>query len=179
MSTVNYKTINKKIIWSWCISRFILLIILGGILFGISITVKKNFSDFNWIINLILYSSLALLVLNVLLYPIIEFKQWRYNIAEDEIEIIHGIFTITTTLIPILRIQHVSIEQGPINKLFKLTSVMIFTAGGNHKIVGLTIDEANKIIEYLNKRIIKELKEECESLGDSNLEVKDGQVIEK
>ncbi|SHH66971.1 hypothetical protein SAMN02745196_00958 [Clostridium collagenovorans DSM 3089] len=155
---MNYKNLETSTRWSWFISRLILLLILGGILIGIKISLGKIIPDFNWLINLIVIVSLVLLSLNALIYPFFEYKQWKYMITEDKIEIVHGLFFVTTTIIPILRIQHVSISQGPINKLFNLNNITINTAGGAHNITGLTLEDANKISEYLNARIISKVK---------------------
>lgn len=155
---MDYKNLETSTRWSWFISRLILLLILGGILIGIKISLGKIIPDFNWLINLIVIASIVLLALNALIYPFFEYKQWKYLITEDKIEIVHGLFFVTTTIIPILRIQHVSISQGPINKLFNLNNITISTAGGAHNITGLTLEDANKISEYLNTRIISKVK---------------------
>lgn len=158
---MNYTKLNKRIIWSWFTSRLILLTVFTITLLGIKFKIKDLIGEHNWILNLIIIIILILLTLNAIIYPFLEFNQWKYCVTEDKIEIIHGLFFIKTTIIPIIKIQHVSINEGPINRLFKLTKVTINTAGGIHVIDGLTVQEAQDITDYLNSKVItKVLKKE-------------------
>ena len=120
-------------------------------------------SQLNWISNIILIILIVLLTLNAIVYPFFQFNQWKYCITEDKIEIVKGLFFTTTTIIPIIKIQHVAINQGPINKLFKLTKVNINTAGGIHEIAGLTINEAQHITDYLNSKVITKVNKKMET----------------
>lgn len=161
---MNYSKLNKNIIWSWFTSRLILLIIFSVTLLGIKFKIKDSILESNWLVNLIIIIIIILLTLNALIYPFLEFNQWKYCITEDKIEIVHGLFFIKTTIIPIIKIQHVSMNQGPINRLFKLTKVTINTAGGIHVIDGLTVQEAQNITDYLNSKVItKVIKKEKNS----------------
>ena len=95
-----------------------------------------------------------------LIYPEIEYRQWRYLITEDKVEIRHGIFFVETTIIPIVRIQHITISQGPIRRRFGLFGVKISLASGEHEIVGLTEEKAARVSDYLKTRLYVRLEEE-------------------
>lgn len=160
---MTYSKLNKKIIWSWIISRLILLIILTTALLGTKFMIVDSVTELNWLINLIVITLIVLLTLNAIAYPFFQFNRWKYCITEDKIEIVKGLFFTTTTIIPIIKIQHVSINQGPINKLFKLTKVTVNTAGGIHEIVGLTNSEAQDITDYLNSKVITKFRKKEEN----------------
>lgn len=92
-------------------------------------------------------------LLQIILYPIIEYAQWQYLIAPDRIEIKKGIFYRTHTVIPISRIQHVAVTQVVLQRPFGLATVQLHTAGDVMEIQELSIDMAEKICSYLQKRV--------------------------
>ncbi len=92
-------------------------------------------------------------LLQIILYPIIEYAQWQYLIAPDRIEIKKGIFYRTHTVIPISRIQHVAVTQGVLQRPFGLATVQLHTAGDVMEIQELRADMAEKICSYLQKRV--------------------------
>ncbi|MGG7162468.1 PH domain-containing protein [Clostridium ihumii] len=155
---MDYNKLNANSKKSWFIARLITTIIFSGVLIGGKWFLRDYF-DLGWItkysfvINLIIAIILGLLLLNTLLYPIIEYKQWKYAITDDKIDFSEGIFSIKRTVIPIIRVQHIKINQGPINRMFKLADVEIVTAGGSHRIPNIEIQKAEEICEYLKSKI--------------------------
>lgn len=65
----------------------------------------------------------------IALHPQLEYKQWSYKITDISVCYNHGIYTKHFTIIPISRIQHLEIKQGPVLKHFGLSNVEIYTAG--------------------------------------------------
>ena len=92
----------------------------------------------------------------VVVHPQLEYRQWSYQITDISICYNHGIYARRFTIIPISRIQHLEIRQGPVLKHFKLSNVEIYTAGQAHLIVALKTDEAEGIVESINQIIAKE-----------------------
>ncbi len=74
-----------------------------------------------------------------------------------EKDIIHrkGVLFKSTTTIPFNRVQHCEISQGPIQRMFNLHTLEIFTAGGGKSdlaIPGLEGDTAQQIKEFIVKK---------------------------
>ena len=66
-------------------------------------------------------------------------------------------------VIPVCQIQDLHRTQGPIMMLFGLSGVIISTAGSNFQISTLTTDEADRMIDHLERHLetrIEELKNE-------------------
>jgi hypothetical protein len=57
------------------------------------------------------------------------YERYRYKIGDKTLDIKRGILWKRDVTIPYERIQHVSSTRGPIEQLFKLHIVNIFTAG--------------------------------------------------
>jgi membrane protein YdbS with pleckstrin-like domain len=98
------------------------------------------------------------LVITPFLYPMIEYRQWAYTVTGDRIEIRKGIFFISTTVIPIIRIQHIAIEEGIINRRLGLATVEIHTASGAFSIEGLSVENARNIADALKSKINSRLE---------------------
>jgi len=152
---------------SWFISRFIFLAII------IVLAIVARFVFLDWLENkLILDLALSIIVLlqliNTLLYPTLEYKQWSYEIDEDKVEFSQGIYIVKRTLIPTVRIQHLNISQGPINRPLGLANVNITTGGGSFTIPNLDKQEAENLSSYLKETIQLNLKNNVDNLGDSN-----------
>lgn len=77
--------------------------------------------------------------------PRLKMHFWRYEIRDDEIDIQHGIIIIRRTLIPIIRVQHVDTEHGPVMRFFGLATLRISTAATNHRIPALSRDKAAEL----------------------------------
>jgi len=70
-------------------------------------------------------------------YPDLLWRQWRYQIGETEVQVQHGWWTVTRTIIPIARIQHVDTRHDPFQRAFGLATVVLYTAAGSNEIPAL------------------------------------------
>lgn len=116
------------------------------LLLAIGTGVLTYLFDWPWYI----YGIAALVVIMygwffVYLFPKIRWSRWRYEVRETEIELQHGIFIVTRTLIPMVRVQHVDTAQGPILKKYGLSAISISTAATVHSIPALAAEEADEL----------------------------------
>jgi uncharacterized protein len=79
--------------------------------------------------------------IGVFAIPELRWRRWRYEVRDEEIDLVHGTLRITRTLVPMLRVQHVDTTQGPIDQALGLATVVIHTAAGTTTIPAL--DEAH------------------------------------
>lgn len=84
-------------------------------------------------------------IISVWLFPQMRWKRWRYEVTEQNIELQHGIYIIKKTLVPMVRVQHVDTEQGPLLRKYRLSTISISTAATVHKIPALDEQEAEKL----------------------------------
>lgn len=80
----------------------------------------------------------------------IRYRQYRYEVNENEIYIQSGIIFITRTVIPMVRVQHVDTEQGPFLRKEGLATVRIATAAGGGEIPALTEEDANDLRDQIS-----------------------------
>jgi uncharacterized protein len=94
----------------------------------------------------VLAAALAVLI------PPLRYRRWRYEIRERDLFLSHGALFQVLTLIPFDRIQFVETHQGPLDRLFGLTKVVVYTAAGRAgQIPGLESSEAEALREELSK----------------------------
>jgi uncharacterized protein len=95
--------------------------------------------------------AIAIAVAGLVLEPQLRWRNWRYELREEEIDLRRGFLTITRTLIPTIRVQHVDTQRTWLADQLGLRSVAIHTAGGSHRIPALRPDEAAAIRDRIAK----------------------------
>jgi membrane protein YdbS with pleckstrin-like domain len=100
---------------------------------------------------------LALLALGVG-HAAARYRVWRYEVREDALFLERGVLTRTRTVVPFVRVQHVDSARGPIERLFGLANVVVYTAGSRGADVtvpGLTRTGADDLRERLKRLAIR------------------------
>ncbi|MHB8063370.1 MAG: PH domain-containing protein [Ruminiclostridium sp.] len=157
---MEYNKLDKRILVSWRIVRLIGILIIGTIMtIAIIILSWQSFFDTYMFYAYILAGIiLAYMLITLYLFPAIEYRQWGYIISDDRVEIRHGIFLIKNIVIPIVRVQHITILQGPINRKLGISIINIHTASGQFTIEGISNEEASSIAESLKSKLYTRLK---------------------
>lgn len=154
---MEYSKLNVNSIKSWFISRAITTVIVSAILIGGSyfLTTKLEFLSGtpSLYMNIGVSIIIFFMILNTIVYPSIEYKQWKYRITKDKIEFSEGIYWIKTVVIPIVRVQHIKISEGPINRRYNLANLQIYTAGGSYTIPNIELKTAGEISEFLKDKV--------------------------
>ena len=77
--------------------------------------------------------ALALLFLRFLValwWPWLAWSRWGWQRRERELLIARGVLVRSVTAIPVERVQHVDVRQGPLEQWFGLARVHVHTASG-------------------------------------------------
>jgi membrane protein YdbS with pleckstrin-like domain len=77
--------------------------------------------------------------------PLVRWRTWRYEVRDEEIDLLRGAVVVRRTLIPMTRVQHVDTQRTPLSDLFDLRSVTVHTAAGSHAIPALRPGDAAAI----------------------------------
>ena len=106
--------------------------------------------------------TIPLLVL--LLYPVLvapgrRHRAWGYAMDADELRIARGVWTRIETIVPLARVQHVDVSQGPIERTFGVCRLVLHTAGTMHSRVvlpGLARASAEALRDEVRGRIVQD-----------------------
>ncbi|WP_438448873.1 PH domain-containing protein [Gorillibacterium sp. sgz5001074] len=77
-------------------------------------------------------------------------RTWRYEIREDEIDLLRGFWTVRRTVIPMVRVQHVDLKMGPVMRRYGLAGITFSTAAGSHEIPGLDAGTADEVRQRIS-----------------------------
>lgn len=89
------------------------------------------------------------LVLCTALVPPLRWARWRWDVREEGIDIQSGAITVSRTLVPWVRVQHVDTRRGIFEQAFGLSTVVVHTAAGSHTIPLLPQTEAEELRERI------------------------------
>lgn len=106
----------------------------------------------------------GLLLLAILSITLINksFKMKGLAIRNRDIIYKSGLIFRKITTIPFNRVQHVEINQGPIEKRFDLSTLEVFTAGGvasDLKVPGLRYENAQRLRAFIIQKTLKDEEE--------------------
>lgn len=83
--------------------------------------------------------ALSALVTGLLLWwPAVSYRHTSYEISEQGIRIRRGVVWRTVSSVPRSRVQHTDVAQGPIERMFELATLVVYTAGTHHASVALS-----------------------------------------
>ena len=136
--------ISRKGLTVWRLYGIIETIVIALIAIGAGV-MTYFFEWPEWLYAI--YAGVIILsgILLIYLFPKIRWQRWRYEVREQEIELQHGIFIVKRTLVPMVRVQHVDTEQGPILRKYDLAEISISTAATTHTIPALVTAEADEL----------------------------------
>ena len=123
----------------------IFLIIAGALL----VVVTLYFDWPTWLNYIWITASIVISLIDYLILPALRLRSIRYEVHPTYLEILEGGFFRSRELIPIERIQHVEIKDGPISRKYHVQSVKVTTAGTNHEIPLLLEDDAQRLHDQI------------------------------
>jgi uncharacterized protein len=100
-------------------------------------------------------SGIVVLIAYSILISLLGFPKKGYLLREKDISYKTGIIFYKQISVTFNRIQHVEVSQGILGKLFGLSSVKIFTAGGSASdlsIPGLLSSDAQKLKAFISEK---------------------------
>lgn len=101
-------------------------------------------------------SGIAVLIVYSIVISVLGFPKKGYLLREKDISYKTGLIFYKQISVTFNRIQHVEVSQGILAKLFGLSSVKIFTAGGSASdlsIPGLLSVDAQKLKAFISEKI--------------------------
>ena len=110
--------------------------------------------------GVVIVPMLIVLVYPVLIAPGRKYQAWGYRMEHEELRIARGTWNRTETLVPLVRVQHIDISQGPIERRYALATLTQRTAGTRSAAVslpGLAHDEAERLRDRIRAEIRQDL----------------------
>ena len=80
-------------------------------------------------------------------------RRWRWALHEQELDIVYGVWKVTRTIVPVTRIQHVSVQRTGWTDTFGLVRLHVHTAAGTTTIPGLAPAQADDVRDRILVRL--------------------------
>lgn len=74
-------------------------------------------------ISVIAYGAISALI------PPRRYRRMGYSIGDDTLRVARGYVFRVDTIVPFVRVQHIDLSQGPIERLYGLSSLVVHTSG--------------------------------------------------
>ncbi len=95
-------------------------------------------------------------LISVLILPHRIYRRWGYDMGTEQLRVLRGFLWRTDTIVPFNRIQHLDVAQGPLQRSFGLSTLIVHTAGTHNSIVilpGLATADAENMREVIKGHI--------------------------
>lgn len=147
--------LNKQInLYSFTVRTLGSLVLYVGLI--VAIVIPTNYYE-SELIKIFVVGLLGFIVLLAALFnfilPWFVYKLHGYEHNEDYVVIQKGVVFRRKDYTPIKRIQHIESFQGPIQALFKIHTVMIYTAGSTDMIVGISSVDTEPLIHSIRIKL--------------------------
>lgn len=158
---MQYQKIDARSVKSWRIGGLIeFAIVLCVCIPAAFLIASSDLSPlWHYLAKTAMVIAVCFSIADIFIFPAIEYRQWGYILEDDRVVIRHGIFFVKETVIPIIRIQNITISQGPINRKLGLCEIRISLASGVFSIKGLDRQTAGTISEKLKKQLYQRVSE--------------------
>lgn len=106
--------------------------------------------------GVVLVPVLAFAVWSAGIAPGRRWRRWGYAFTGTELHVAQGLLVRIHTIVPVARVQHIDVVQGPLERLFGLTALALHTAGSEDSVVvlpGITRATAESIRDAIRERI--------------------------
>ncbi|MFL6845947.1 MAG: PH domain-containing protein [Allosphingosinicella sp.] len=103
--------------------------------------------------------ALCLFAYLALWSPPRRYRRWGYAVDGEALQLRHGLWVRIHTLVPLDRVQHIDVSQGPLERAFGICSLVLHTAGTLHSQIllpGLSRATAEAIRDGIRARIREE-----------------------
>lgn len=130
-----------------------LVLVLSGV--ALLVQNEAGFPATPIIIPVVLFGLFLILTL-----PHRKYRRWGYDMGAEQLRVLRGFMWRSDTIVPFNRIQHIDVAQGPLQRIYKLSSLVVHTAGTHNSIVilpGLKIADAEAMRETIKGHIRKDM----------------------
>ena len=84
------------------------------------------------------------------------FRRLRYRLSERLLQVVRGWLFHRDTVVPLVRVQHLDVVRGPLDKMFGTASLVVHTAGTHNSIVtlpGLSPERATEMRDAIREHV--------------------------
>lgn len=134
-------------------------LVLWGALIGLPVVLVTAIGGvlvFSMQVGLVAGLGALLLALALTVYGYLDARVFGWAVREHDLVTRQGVLWRKTVVVPLVRIQHVELASGPLERAFGTVRLQVFTAGSGGAdlvVYGLEPERAERLRGYLRTRI--------------------------
>lgn len=147
-SETQMQRLDSRLVPYWVLSNLFTTVVLIALLVGGVFYLYDKVDEYAQWLVVAAWTAGAALLLMALLQPVLAYMTWRYSMDDQLLIARYGILFREEKTIPISRLQHVDLRRGPIERLFSLATLVVFTAGtegATFRVPGLSVARAQEM----------------------------------
>lgn len=146
---MNYQRLSKNALGCMYLSAVVGMLVKMVILSAVYLLFFQDNK-----IALIFYGALmGISLLSCVFKPYFKYYFYKYSIDDESIDIVQGFIIRRRNVVPIERLHKLDINRGPFLRLFGLSDITVYTAGGEVNFEYIKADRAEEILNMLRKKI--------------------------
>jgi len=152
MDPATMQRLDRRVVVYWLVTGVFSALVLLALLMTGAWFVADRFTEWGttaWIVAGILSGTNLLWAL---IAPPWAYARWRYAVDRELMRMRYGILFHEERSIPINRMQHADLTRGPIERLFGLASLVVFSAGNEgsaFRVPGIAAPQANVLRDQI------------------------------
>lgn len=156
------KKLDKSVLKLWYIRAVIVALALVGVFTSATVILNVTGAPSNVTLAILLGIGIPVVLLLglTLILPTLRYKMYAWGYDDKRIIVKQGVIFRQRVVIPVCQIQDLHRTQGPLMMMLKLSGVTISTAGSNFDISTLTTDEADRMIDELERNLEARIEEQ-------------------
>ena len=95
-------------------------------------------------------------LISIVVVPQRIYRRLGYRLTDRLLQVVRGWMFHTDTIVPFVRVQHIDVNRGPIDKLFGTATLVVHTAGTHNSVVmvpGLAPETAAEIRDVIREHV--------------------------
>ena len=108
-------------------------------IFAVGLFIAATIAEFaidGWT-GLVWVPAVLVIAYLVLYLPARRYATRGYSLAEGRLRVVRGVLFYSDTVVPFGRVQHIDVDQGPLERGFGLATLTVHTAGSHNASVSL------------------------------------------
>ena len=126
------------------------------VLLGISLIINAVLLDQTRFAGALPAAVAAIALSSLAVAPARIYSRLRYRLSERLLQVVRGWLFHRDTVVPLVRVQHLDVVRGPLDKMFGTASLVVHTAGTHNSIVtlpGLAPDRAAEMRDAIREHV--------------------------
>lgn len=120
-----------------------LLMRVGALIFGLILVVVSVIAEaglrdnFDVPTGIVMIPAVLFALFFVIRIPAARYNARGYQISLDRLRVVRGVFFHSDTIVPFGRVQHIDVDQGPVERALNIATLTVHTAGSHNASVSL------------------------------------------